>query len=317
MPYADANQIGHALVQAARDAGARLTLLDACYLTGGIDRPLIGVQRRFGDFDAHCWEDRVDGLASTYADASDVVIGAAIHSVRAVPRDQMRIVATWATHNRAPLHAHVSEQPAENAACVEAYGVTPAAVLAEAGALGSSATAVHATHVTDADVDLLGQTRTHVCLCPTTERDLADGIGPARGLRDAGAPLTLGSDSHAVTDLFEEARAVELDLRLDTGQRGHFAPAELLDALTAAGHASLGFPDAGTLAAGQRADLVAVRMDSVRTAGTPPDAAVVYAASAADVTDVVIDGRHVVRECQHALGDVARLQADAIAAVVT
>ena len=316
MPYADANQIGHALIQAARDAGARLTLLDTCYLTGGIDHPLTGVQRRFSDFDAHCWEDRVDGLASAYADASDVVIGAAIHSVRAVPPDQMRVVAAWAASSRAPLHAHVSEQPAENTACLEAYGVTPTALLADVGALGSSTTAVHATHVTDADVDLLGQTRTHVCLCPTTERDLADGIGPARRLWDAGAPLTLGSDSHAVTDLFEEARAVELNLRLDTGQRGHLTPAELLEALTVTGHASLGFPDAGTLATGQRADLVAVRMDSVRTAGTPPDAAVVFAASAADVTDVVIDGRHRVREGRHELGDVARLQAEAIAAVV-
>jgi formiminoglutamate deiminase len=315
-PYADANPFGHALVHAAREAGARLTLLDACYLTGGIGQPLAGVQRRFGDHDAQRWAVRVDDLASTYADASDVVVGAAIHSVRAVPRDQMGTVVGWAAQRRAPLHVHVSEQPAENAACVGAYGVTPTVLLGQAGALGPSTTAVHATHLADADVRLLGQTGTHVCACPTTERDLADGVGPARALCDAGAPLTLGSDSHAVTDLFEEARAVELDLRLRTRQRGQFTPAQLLHALTVSGHASLGFPDAGALASGQRADLVAVRMDSVRTAGTPPDA-VVFAASAADVTDVVIDGRHVVREGRHMLGDLARLQAEAIAAVVT
>ena len=116
--------------------------------------------------------------------------------------------------------------------------------------LGPRTTAVHATHLTDVDRTELGDTGTGVCLCPTTERDLADGIGPARALADAGSPLCLGSDSHAVIDLFEEARAVELDERLRTERRGHFAAAELLDAATAAGHAALGWPDAGTIAVG-------------------------------------------------------------------
>jgi formiminoglutamate deiminase len=291
-PYADPNALGEALVAAARQVGIRIALLDACYLSSGFGAPPEGVQRRFSDGDAGRWAERVDALADKHADDEDVVVGAAVHSVRAVPRDQIEHVAEWAAHRDAPLHAHVSEQVAENQACVEAYGVTPATVLFEAGALGAHATAVHATHLTESDVALLGSQGTHACLCPTTERDLADGIGPSRRLLEAGSPLTLGSDSHAVVDLFEEMRAVELDERLATQRRGHWSADELLTAATSAGHASLGFQDTGRIAVGAPADLVTVDLESMRTAGTGRGAeAVVFAASAADVTHVVCAGR--------------------------
>jgi formiminoglutamate deiminase len=317
-PYVDPNEVGHALVQAAREAGVRLTLLDACYLAGGIGRPLEGVQRRFGDGDAARWAARVEDLHRAYARADDVVIGAAAHSVRAVPADQLPIVAAWARSHDAPLHAHVSEQPAENEACLAAHGRTPTTLLADTDVLGSRTTAVHITHLTDEDVRLLGTTGTTACVCPTTERDLADGVGPARALRDAGARLSFGADSRAIVDPFEEARAAELDLRLTTLERGHLSATDLARGLTVDGQACLGFADAGRLEVGARADLVAVRLDSVRTAGT--DAAhaldtVIFAAGAADVTDVIVDGRRVVRDGEHRLGDVGRLLADAIATV--
>jgi formiminoglutamate deiminase len=317
-PYVDRNEVGHALVQAAREAGVRLTLLDTCYLAGGIGRPLEGVQRRFGDGDAAVWAARVEDLQRAYATADDLIVGAAAHSVRAVPADQLPIVAAWARSHDAPLHVHLSEQPAENDACLGAYGRTPTEILASSDALGPRTTAVHATHLTDGDVDLLGGSRTTACLCPTTERDLADGVGPARALLDAGSPLAFGADSRAIVEPFEEARAAELDLRLVTNERGHVTATELCRGLTMDGQASLGFADAGRLEVGARADLVAVRLDSVRTAGT--DAAhaldtVIFAAGATDVTDVVVDGRRIVRDGEHRLGDVGRLLADAIAIV--
>jgi cytosine/adenosine deaminase-related metal-dependent hydrolase len=180
-------------------------------------------------------------------------------------------------------------------------------------------TAVHATHLTGDDIATLGATGTGVCLCPTTERDLADGIGPARRLADAGVPLSLGSDSHAVVDLFEEARAVELDERLASQVRGHFSAGALLHAATGSGHAALGWRGAGRIAPGAHADLVAVRLDSPRTGGcgiTPQ--AVVFAASAADVTDVVVGGQAVVADGQHLLiEDVGRSMQDAVAEVLT
>ncbi|MFI6793828.1 formimidoylglutamate deiminase [Nonomuraea sp. NPDC050383] len=314
-PYDEPNIMGHALVQAAREAGLRIALLDACYLTGGFGAPLAGAQIRFGDGDSERWAVRAEALAAAYAGRPDVEIGVAVHSVRAVPPEHVPVVAEFSHRRAVPLHAHVSEQPAENAACVEMYAATPVRILHEHGALGPRSTAVHATHLTEVDVELLGRSGTHVCMCPTTERDLADGIGPARALCERGSPITLGSDSHAVIDLFEEARAVELDERLATHRRGHWRADELLTAATGTGHTSLGFPDAGMLVPGAWADLVSVRLDSVRTAGAGGEAAVeavVYAATAADVHSVISGGRRVVSEGRHVLGDVGAMLARAI-----
>jgi formiminoglutamate deiminase len=292
-PYADPNAMGHALLAAAHDAGIRIALLDACYLTAGVGAEPQGVQRRFSDGDAERWAERVDDL---HVDGPMAVVGAAIHSVRAVPREQMPRVVRWAADHDAPLHVHLSEQVAENDACVAAYGSTPTEVLADAGALGQRTSAVHATHLTDRDIGLLGGSGTSACFCPTTERDLGDGIGPSRRLHDAGSPLTLGSDSHAVIDLFEEMRAVELDERLATRRRGHWSAAELLAAATHQGHRSIGFDGAGRIAVGAPADLVTLDTASLRTAGTGADAeTAVFAASAADVVQVVCAGKVVAR----------------------
>ena len=208
----------------------------------------------------------------------------------------------------AGLHAHVSEQTAENEQCLAALGATPTAVLADEGALSTRFTSVHATHLTEGDLHLHGNHGCTVCMCPTTERDLADGIGPAAALRAAGASLALGSDSHAVIDLFEEARAVELDERLATHVRGRHDAPSLLVAATLAGQRSLGWHDAGVLEVGARADLVSVRLDTVRTAGCSAASAleaVVFAGGAADVHSVVVDGRVVVADGMHATLDVA------------
>ena len=285
-PYDDPNAMGRVLIEAARQAGLRITLLDACYLAAGIDRPPEGVQQRFSDGDAARWADRIALLR----DGEGVRIGQAFHSLRAVPRDQLS-----ADPDR-PLHVHVSEQRAENDECLAAYGRTPTELLADAGQLGPRTTVVHATHLTDTDIHLLGSHDVYVDFCPTTERDLGDGIGPSRRLHDAGARLTLGSDSHAVIDLFEEMRAVELDERLATEQRGHWSSDELVLAATATGHESLGWADVGQIAVGQRADLVTLDTRSPRTAGTGADSqTAVFAAGAGDVVHVVVDGRVVSR----------------------
>ncbi len=316
VPYADANVVGEALLAAADDAGIRITLLDTCYLSGGFGRALQGAQLRFGDGDAAAWADRASRLRGT----ARARIGAAVHSVRAVPADQLGTVAAWAEQRRAPLHVHLSEQRAENEACLAAHGCTPAQLLAEHGALGLRSTAVHATHLTDADTSLLGRSGTTVCLCPTTERDLADGIGPARALADAGCPLSLGSDSNAVIDLFEEARGVEVHERLATERRGHWSAAALLRAATGDGSASLGWPETGRLAVGALADLVTVGLDSVRLAGARPATlleSVVFAAGAPDVREVVVGGRRVVTDGRHtAMDDVPAALDSAIAAVL-
>lgn len=304
--YAEPNAMGEALREAAEAAGVRLTLLDTCYLAGGIDIPLSPEQVRFSDGDVDAWAER----ARPGEDRGAARVGAAIHSVRAVPRAGLSTVVAAA--GGSPVHVHVSEQPAENEACLAAYGRTPVALLDEAGALGPHTTAVHATHLSTQDIGLLGRSRTAVCLCPTTEADLADGLGPAGDLRAAGSPLSLGSDQHAVVDPLVEARSLEHGERLRTGRRGHFSPGELLDALTTAGNDALGWPGAGRIEPGAPADLVAVGTRSVRTAGCRLDQ-LVLAATAADVHTVVTGGRVIAVDGRHeTLGDVGALLDEAI-----
>jgi formiminoglutamate deiminase len=303
-PYADPNAMGHAVMRAAADAGIRLTLLDTCYLSAGVDgTPLApGPQRRFGDGSGDAWAERVEALHAQGAapGGPDVIVGAALHSVRGVPREHMPPVVEWAEKHQAPLHVHSSEQTAEIVQCIAVHGCTPTALMRDAGVLGPRTTAVHATHLTKEDLFDLSSTATGVCFCPTTERDLGDGIGPAPALLAGKGLFSLGSDSHAVIDMFEEARATELDERLARRERGVIAAERLLRAATVDGQLALGWTDAGTLNVGARADLVAVNLESIRTAGAGADVeTIVFAATAADVTDVIVDGRIVVADGRH------------------
>ncbi|HEY5835423.1 formimidoylglutamate deiminase [Streptomyces sp.] len=316
-PYDNPNAMGEALIAAAAEAGIRITLLDTVYLHGGLARggyrPLEGAQARFGDGRPDRWYARWSQLKG----GEHARIGAALHSVRAFSdRDGYRTFAEWT--REVPTHIHLSEQPAENEACLAVHNRTPARLLADSGFWGPHTTAVHATHLTGEDIALLGAAGSTVCMCPTTERDLADGIGPAPQLRRAGCPLSLGSDSHAVIDLFEEARAMELNERLRSRTRGHWTAAQLLRAATEDGHACLGWPEAGRLEAGALADFTTVALDSVRTAGPPPRLgaeSAVFAATAADVRHTVVAGRQIVRDGRHRLvEDVPTALAKAIAA---
>jgi formiminoglutamate deiminase len=303
-PYEDPNAMGAAVIAAAREAGIRITLIDACYLHGGIGDEVGEGQRRFSDATVERWVERVDALGA----GPTTRVGAAIHSVRAVAPAEAAAVAAWAREREVPLHAHVSEQPAENLATQTAYGRTPTELLAEAGALSESFTAIHGTHLTDRDRTLLGEAGATCCFCPTTERDLADGIGPAAALREAGARLAVGSDSQAVIDLFEECRAIELDERLARLERGNQDAAALLEAATVDGQRAIGWPEAGAIERGRLADLVNVSGDGVRLAGITPEtaaASLVFAATAADVTNVIVGGEFVVRDGRHVSLDVA------------
>lgn len=315
-PYDNPNAMGEALIAAAAEAGIRITLLDTAYLAAGFREKPNRHQTRFSDGTADAWAERASLLEG---DDDLVVIGAAIHSVRAVPAEQLATVARWARERSVPLHVHLSEQTAENDACLAAHGRTPTRLLADHGVLGPATTGIHNTHLTPEDIELLGASRTGTCMCPTTERDLADGIGPADALQRAGSPLSLGSDSHAVIDLFEEARAMELNERLRTHVRGHWTASALLRAASADGHAALGRPDGGTLEPGAPADLTTVALDSVRTAGPVPRLgaeAAVFAATAADVRHTVVAGRHIVRDGRHTrIEDVPGALASAVAAL--
>ncbi|MDQ0031768.1 formimidoylglutamate deiminase [Arthrobacter bambusae] len=299
-PYPEPHAMELALARAAVASGIRLTLLDTLYLAGGIGTPLSPEQARFGDADAEAWLDRLASLRAEVARSFPpelVGVGAALHSVRGVPEEALKTVAAKLPAD-IPLHIHLSEQPAENQACLEAYGVTPAALLARNGLLSGRLSAVHATHLTPEDIRLLGDAGATVVMCPTTEADLADGIGPARALSDAGSAIALGTDQHAVIDPWVEMRTLEHGERLGSGQRGRFSPQELFHAATIGATASMATPIASALEVGAVCDLMAVAPDSVRTAGSIPRQ-FAFSATASDVTDVVIAGELVASNGAH------------------
>jgi formiminoglutamate deiminase len=307
--YSDPNAMGAALLEAAETVGIRMTLLDTCYLQAGVNgAPLEGAQLRFGDGSADGWAERVSTLLAR-APGGAVRVGVAAHSVRAVPRSGLEAVAALADSHAVPLHVHLSEQRRENEECLEVLGFTPTGLLCESGALSARTTAVHATHLAGHDLTLLGEAACGVCACPTTERDLGDGVGPFSELARAGAVLSIGSDSHAVIDALEETRALELNERLASERRGIWKVADLLGVGTSGGARALGWPEGG-ISAGSPADVVGVRVGSIRTAGGGGDdgpqgrdeellARILFAGSPADVDSVVVGGRLVVSGGEH------------------
>lgn len=287
--HALGNELGEALTEAAAQEGVRITLIDACYLHGGVDRrPLEGAQKSFSDGDADRWANRMDSFK---ADGDGVRIAAAIHSVRAVDPPSMRIVAAWARKRKAPLHIHLAEQPAEVDECIAVEGCTPTQLLEREGILGPDLTAIHAIHVDDDDISLLSRANVSICACPTSERDLGDRIGLLHRLANAGTPLCVGSDSNAVIDMVEEARGLELDQRRATGRRVLHQPEDLFRAATINGMRALGW-EAGELKEGMLGDFITLQpRDDERAL----DAGyLVFGCSARDVSNVVVGGRTVV-----------------------
>ncbi|WP_105034470.1 formimidoylglutamate deiminase [Cryobacterium aureum] len=310
-PYSDEHAMELALAAAARAVGIRLVLLDTVYLQGGIGQKLAPEQQAFGDGSAAGWLTRWRALRAQLAGDDLVTLGAALHSVRAVTPDAMREVLDGLPVE-IPLHIHLSEQPQENADCLAAYRMTPAGLLDSLGALAPRLSVVHATHLSDDDRALLGDAGVSVVMCPTTEADLGDGIGPALALAAAGAPIALGSDQNAVIDPLLEMRGLEMGERLASHKRGRFTPAALLNAASTAGYAALGL-GRHRLQVSNPCDLVEISTTSVRTVGCSV-AQLPLTATASDVLRVVVGGR-LVAECGLLVGGErpATLMADALA----
>jgi formiminoglutamate deiminase len=288
-PYVPAHAMELAIAEAASEVGIRLVLLDACYLDGAIGQTLSPGQRRFGDGSATAWLARWRALRNVI-ESDRVTLGAAIHSVRAVSPTSMAEIRD-ALGDETPLHIHVSEQPQENTDCVAAYGDTPVGVLAGLGMLHSRLSIVHATHLTPADRALVSASGCTVVMCPTTEADLGDGIGPAFELASGGARIAIGSDQNAVIDPFLELRGLEAGERLSSGRRGRFSPAALLSVGTVDGYASLGI-SRSVLVAGDPCDLVELDPASMRTIGSAADQ-MLLTATASDIQRVIVGGETV------------------------
>jgi formimidoylglutamate deiminase len=318
-PYSDANELGHLVIAAARSVGIRIVLLRSAYLRSGFEVATDPGQTRFFET-ADAFIRNTEALLSAYAGANDVTIGIAPHSIRAVPLAELKGMVAWGRQRGLPIHMHVAEQVAENAACEREYGTAPVALLAEHGLLGEDFTAVHAIHITDAEIAAVAKAGATICSCPTTERNLGDGILAADKIMRTAIPVALGSDSQAQIDPMEDARQLDLHLRLQQQQRavldgirGEAIAKRLFDCATKNGARALGI-DAGDLTEGKLADFVSVDLDDLSIAGNSAEdllPVVVFGMERTAMRDVAVGGKLILRDGRHELEDeiVARYKA--------
>jgi len=311
--YADPDELARRVIAAARAVGIRIALLRVAYQRAGFDQPLRLDQRRFGDADPAAAVEAAFRLAAR--PEAGVRIGLAPHSVRAVSPDGLRALAGWT----GVVHAHVSEQPAENRACLAATGRSPLAVFADAGLVSERFSAVHLTHPMPGDLELLVAADAQIVVCPSTELDLGDGFLP---LEARSARLCLGTDSHARIDLFDEARALELHARGLAGRRNVLAPpgsrhglaSRLLAAASLAGDRALGGAGVG-LVPGAAADFAVVDLRRPAAEGVPPLEAAAFVATPEWVEETWVGGRRIVAGGRHPARDaVGRAAAPYLAA---
>lgn len=312
-PYADRNALAHAVIRAATDVGLRICLLRVGYARAGFNVPANPRQRRFIDADVDTFLATTQDLAQAVRGDARVNVGLAPHSVRAVSRDWLEQVARAAPAGM-PIHMHVAEQPKEIEACLAEHGRRPVELVSDVGLLGPRFTAVHGVHLTDDEVSLLGRAEATVCACPSTERNLGDGIVPADSLVKAGARVSFGSDSQTTVDLLEEARQLEQHLRLVRLRRAVLDPgtgtldglaARLFDMATVQGARSLGM-ETGALAPGAPADFFTVDLHHPSLVGAGLASllpGIVFGATAGAVREVAVAGRWVVRDGRHPLMD--------------
>src|SRR5215216_1979961 len=303
--YSDPNLLEREVIRAARDVGIRIALLRVAYARAGYQVELDPRQVRFIEHSPDVYLKHLEQLLSVPELADSAAwIGVAPHSVRAVPLDYLKTIVAFANERELPVHMHVAEQPAEVRACIEEYGRSPVALLETEGLLGKPFTAVHAIHVTPKAVAALARAGAFVCACPTTERNLGDGVVPADAYFDAGVRVALGSDSQIQVDLLEDARELEYHLRLQKMERNVLAPMlaeRLFDCATINGAASIGF-DGGRIKPGAPADFFTVDLNDLSIAGSSSDdllTNIVFSLARTAVRDVVVGGKRIVEDGKH------------------
>ncbi|HZB87399.1 MAG TPA: formimidoylglutamate deiminase [Terracidiphilus sp.] len=319
-PYADPNELAHQVIRAAQSVGIRICLLRAAYMRAGFEKAPHPGQRRFYESE-DAYLRNLEALIKTTAAGANVTVGSAPHSIRAVPLPAQKNIAAFAQSRELPLHLHISEQPAENSACLAEYGQTPVALVAAHGILTPRTTLVHAIHLTESEFAQVAAAGNTICSCPTTERNLGDGIFPADTAARLGISVAYGTDSQAQIDILEDARQNEYHLRLIQRERGILdqfgdqpIAARLFTAATANGYRALGVAG-GSLAAGQPADFFTVSLDDPALLGVDVaslESQAVFALNRAAIRDVAVAGVLVLTDGHHPLDDEIRTRYRAV-----
>jgi formimidoylglutamate deiminase len=311
-PYDNPNLLGEFVVEAAAEVGIRIGLLRTAYVRAGWKKDPNPGQARFITPRAFDFIDHTDALRSFVQRCfpkDQAWVGVAPHSVRAVPLDYLNALTSYAQDQDLVMHMHVSEQPAENEACVLEHGVTPMTLLHRQGVLRSRFTGIHCIHITDEEIGFIAADGATVGACPTTERNLGDGIGPVDRLLKAGVGVCYGTDSNIQINLFEDARQLEYHLRLKHLERAVLAPDHAHESLSRrllaesnkCAAQSINAPG-GSLEVGRPADFISLDLNDPSIRGADSDsllANIVFSLERSAVRDVYVGGRRVVHDGRH------------------
>jgi formimidoylglutamate deiminase len=311
-PYDDPNLLSKQVIAAAQSVGIRIVLLRTAYLRSGHELPPDPGQIRFFESTTAFLENMKALIRDSSATPREVRFGVAPHSVRAVPLADLKEIVALSRENGLPLHMHVAEQVAENAACLREYGFTPIQLLGKEGLLGPDFTAVHAIHIGADEIAMLAESNATICSCPTTERNLGDGIIAADRIMDAGINVAFGSDSQAQIDPLEDARELDYHLRLERQERAILDPlatktlaSRLFDCATLHGAHALNL-SGGDMRSGSYADFFTIDLNDLSIAGHSGEdllPIIVFALNRSAIRDVVVNGRFILRDQKHVLQD--------------
>ena len=310
-PYANPAEMSLRCMAAAAQAGIAITLLPALYAHGGFGgQPPVAGQRRFitdaGRFLA------IYNRLRAAAKGHDLRrVGISPHSLRAVTPDLLREVI-GGIDEASPIHIHVAEQTREADDCIAFCGQRPVEMLIEQFELSSRWTAIHATHMTADETVWLARSGAIAGLCPTTEANLGDGIFPAVDFLKNHGSIAIGSDSQISVSPAEDIRMLEYSQRLRDRTRNALAAGpgqstgrSLFDAVCRGGAQSMAQP-VGAIAAGCRADIMVLDADHPALIGRAQDTALdtwIFSGGNSCVKDMIVGGRHVVKDRHHAHED--------------
>ena len=301
-----------ALADAARETGIRLTYVPVLYERAGFHATgPEGPQKLF----AMSLEEFLEHHDEALGRRSDQLgIGIGAHSLRAVSPESLTTIAEAGRKAGGPIHLHIAEQQREVDQCLAAYERRPVRWLLENAGVDEQWCLVHATHMDDGESESLAKSGAVVCVCPSTEANLGDGLFPLSDYLGHGGRLAIGSDSHISINPFEELRWLEYGQRLATQTRNvtSFRNAhvgrELFERAVEGGAQASGQEMAG-LCRGAPADLVALYDDDPMLVGHGDDSrldALVFSGYRLPIEGVMVHGEWLVVDGEHKSGAATR-----------
>ena len=302
-----------AIVQAAADTGIRLTYVPVLYERAGFDQPEPSAEQRRFAMSPDEFVDHYEFARETTERNTTVGIGA--HSLRAVTRSSLRRLADVSRRDECPMHLHIAEQCAEVDQCLATYNARPVEWLLSEFSPDDRWCLVHATHISEEELASLCGCGAVVCLCPSTEANLGDGLFPLRSWLDRGGRIAIGSDSQITINPYEELRWLEYGQRLSSRSRIIAAGPDshtgrrLFEQVLEGGGLACGH-GAGQLRAGAPADLVTLDDESPMLAGHDAESmldALVFVGARLPIDRVMVGGEWRVLEGDHVASTETRL----------